>query len=103
MPTDADVIVAKDGVALANSDSAEDVVDFIVSVGWSTVGVIECGQGGAGGKGSFFVNVGSFLVNVVAVLVVDDEDVGSFSVLGGKRCVEIFVSAEWEGLLSTIS
>ena len=41
MPTDADVIVAKDGVALADSDSAEDVVDFIVSVGWSTaVGVI---------------------------------------------------------------
>ena len=88
MPTDADVIVAKDGVALANSDSAENVVDFIISVGWSTaVGVIECGQGGAGGKGSFFVNVGSFLVNVVAVLIVDDEDVGSFSVLGGKRCV----------------
>lgn len=95
MPTYAHVIDAKNGVTLADSDSTEDMVDFIISVGRSSaVCVIECGQGRAGRKGSLFVDVGSFLVDVVAVLVVDDEDVGSFSMLGGKRCMEMFVFTE---------
>ena len=73
------------------------MVDFIISIGCSTaVGLVESGQGGAGGKRGL-------LVNVVAVLVINNQDFGRFSVISSNWCVEMFIFAESQRFLSTIS